>query len=612
MKENNSLNVKISSLDDVYKHLENNAFEYFNQLHGQNIILLYNKLLDVLKEKSAKKDIAKIRWELALWGLTFSHGEIINKKYISSHKGEEIVHPLLTDFTNEACNYFSNRLNNTTNPLLRSRYAHLLWIVTNKVDYAKICSEAYTDLYIYYLNKAVQEPNQNNEANILYYLFNALAVSLKTEKRKNRLDSLKNEFKTILFDKLHIISASPDFKFQLIEFVLKNKEILSDDEQIKIYDVCKELYTELISLHNFWKAIDLADISICLDNIFWNTKKAEIYEILMLNDEMSDTPYMAAEYCNNAIALYKEVGNQAKADELLKRKQGLDKNKVYKEIAQTQIDLYDEIEKHKKLASSLSSDKLIHYLIHSKDLLPEVATVKQTIEILKQTETQINRSYKNLLEEESKQKTITPAEEDYFYSIQAYNINLQLKMYFINTMISTSIKENNFNYKLLIEYLLNSTWLGQHILKQQEESYLLINMISNPLHEYFSQVNLWLMIADSYVPNFMLFIDSITLKLETIMREKFTLKGISTDKIVLDKAEKEIIHKVDLDDMLLHLLSNPDINDILPAQEILFLRYLFKDGMGVRDKVAHGLLKPNQYNFALANLVMVAFLRLCK
>jgi hypothetical protein len=104
-----------------------------------------------------------------------------------------------------------------------------------------------------------------------------------------------------------------------------------------------------------------------------------------------------------------------------------------------------------------------------------------------------------------------------------------------------------------------------------------------------------------------MFIDSMTLKIEGLIRELFTLKGYPT---IIQNNETKTAQEKDIN----HLLHDEKIGEFLDQDELLFYRYLFieQEGINLRNRVAHSLFLEQEYDMGLAYLLFIALLRLFK
>ena len=101
-------------------------------------------------------------------------------------------------------------------------------------------------------------------------------------------------------------------------------------------------------------------------------------------------------------------------------------------------------------------------------------------------------------------------------------------------------------------------------------------------------------------------IDSLTLKFEGVLRDFAALIGVTTTitgkgNVLREKYIEE-------------LLVDKEIKKYFNEDDLLFFNYLFvsKDGMNLRNNIAHSFFKPNNYSFQIMHLLICAFMRIGK
>lgn len=100
-------------------------------------------------------------------------------------------------------------------------------------------------------------------------------------------------------------------------------------------------------------------------------------------------------------------------------------------------------------------------------------------------------------------------------------------------------------------------------------------------------------------------IDFLTPKFEFIIRSIASILEIPVVKTQKD-GEVQFI-------TLEKILSDPKLKDVFDDDDILLFKHTFtKDGMNVRNNVAHGLYLSEDYTKEIAVLVFLSVLRLCK
>ena len=181
----------------------------------------------------------------------------------------------------------------------------------------------------------------------------------------------------------------------------------------------------------------------------------------------------------------------------------------------------------------------------------------------------------------------------------------------------------NYNTSLLIEGArqVGKSYLVKEFGLREYESYIEINFIKDKILvgksskqciSYLSPgINQYFQDYSSYLenpndnPQFVLSIDSLVLKIEGIIRDLAHKKCISTTHFKEnDTSEKS----------LKMLLNEKELENIIRKDDLFFLKYLLTDreGMNLRNEVAHSLMKHTKYNRDNANLVILALFRLLK
>jgi hypothetical protein len=131
---------KFKDIQSLYEYLEENAIDYY--IHSKQIADLFRDLRD-----TNSVDFSIIQWEIDCFNFVTTEGELKPSGIFTNEKGETIEYPNLASFDKNAYSYFIERLNSTTDHLLRSRYAHILWYSPVKHGlYAQIAVDSYLKL----------------------------------------------------------------------------------------------------------------------------------------------------------------------------------------------------------------------------------------------------------------------------------------------------------------------------------------------------------------------------------------------------------------------------------------------------------------------------------
>lgn len=132
---------EFSDLNSIYEHLESNALDY---KYPHQIGREFQKLRD-LKEKDKKPEEAeKAQWEVNFFNFMFDDGELKPMATMTNEKGKLVRIPYIGLFDEKVCAYLIERYEATSNPILKARYAHILWFSPKKHNkYGKAAVDAY-------------------------------------------------------------------------------------------------------------------------------------------------------------------------------------------------------------------------------------------------------------------------------------------------------------------------------------------------------------------------------------------------------------------------------------------------------------------------------------
>ena len=174
-------------------------------------------------------------------------------------------------------------------------------------------------------------------------------------------------------------------------------------------------------------------------------------------------------------------------------------------------------------------------------------------------------------------------------------------MPFISRIINTSYITGKLSPKIILEFLRDKTWLGLDEIHNVGKNDFL-SMIVPIINNYFQEFELTYL-YNIPAPHFSLFIDSLILKIEGILK---LIYGI--DNEIKEQKENGVIQ-----DKSLNKILEDENFDFIPEDEIFFLKYLLidKSGLNLRNKVAHSLMRKEDYNIGNANLLLLALLKLC-
>ncbi len=291
--------------------------------------------------------------------------------------------------------------------------------------------------------------------------------------------------------------------------------------------------------------------------------------------------------------------------------------KKHGRFAQIAIDSYLKLvkiceEKAKKIAG-FSSEDILKFLIMEPSLLPKYADIeKLACEISKGHLASVIPH--TVIDERGhvEQHFSTEAELKLFQTLQQYDLALQAQyMQFINIIIIEAVKANKLNFSSVIQFFKKYAWFGKTLSRKnqnQDIPYNWLNLLAPALREYFAQLNY--LLESGNRPNFVLALDSLSLKIEGLLRDLCNFAGVTTFTQKMDYKERVIYHEKDLT----ALLHDEKLGKLMSADDLFLLKFVLveKAGYNLRHRTAHSLLFFEEYSMFYMNLLFMILLKISK
>lgn len=170
------------------------------------------------------------------------------------------------------------------------------------------------------------------------------------------------------------------------------------------------------------------------------------------------------------------------------------------------------------------------------------------------------------------------------------------------------IRSGHLTYENFLAYLRKYTWLGKPYMKKNMGGHEFIvdwiMLITPAIVEYFVQVQSWQW-GKGYSPIFILCIDSLTLKMEGMLRNFAEQMNISTTVAGKSGTQEAYIH---------HVLDNPSIIEHFDEDDLQYFKYLFANegGVNLRNNIAHSYYHFYDYNLDKMHLLLGALIKIAK
>lgn len=181
-----------------------------------------------------------------------------------------------------------------------------------------------------------------------------------------------------------------------------------------------------------------------------------------------------------------------------------------------------------------------------------------------------------------------------------------------------SYKAGKLNYSSVLNYL-GKTWFNQPIQRKYHGDVIEVKPIDTlipSLKRIFEELDKYF--ADNaYQCDFVTIIDSLTLKVEGLLRYLCEKLGIATFKTRVKGSDRLVMEKL-LDDLLADIAHQPplkpDQTTNFDEEDRIFIKYVMaeKAGLNLRNEVAHGLMDIYEYSLKLVVILFCIVMKLSK
>lgn len=591
---------EFTNLATLYAHVEKSPLT--DDKHYE-VVNFFQNFRDAKQEANDSEAAEKAQWEIHFLSFYFVEGEC--RPEVESYKsGQVLVYPTLEMFDDKIYAYLQTRLDVTQHPKLKARYAQILWCSrkTKHRDYAEIAIDSYLEYITSYEQNHDIDDRFSDE--ISEVLKNAYSIALRI---KHKTEHIKSEIKQFI----QKFSSSAAFSARnLISYMLETKRGFNQEDFAGLENICWQIAESFpndadiaISFLRLGKQVDQR---LEKQSHNWILRIAQHNEAQMTLFE--NAPEVALVFCMKAIQDYKQVGDSVKQKALEERYTEFKKSTKYHTI-KTEFDIKDFLittqDYAREFIRKATSEDIIRVLFSDKILFPTKSEVESsTRESIKISPTThllpkvITDRNNNVV-----QHFGTPDElmshshfENYKLQLETSNIHL------INAILLEAVREKKLTIRILLSCLNKLCWYGK--LPNW------VQLIAPALNEYFEQIDFYLAYPEHNVPNFVLCLDSLTLKIEGLFRDLCHLSGVNTTYHRQDHAGRNIAREKDIE----VLLREEAIQKLFDEDDLLFFKFLLveKCGYNLRHDIAHSLLPSDMYNINYMNLMILALLRLGK
>ena len=206
-------------------------------------------------------------------------------------------------------------------------------------------------------------------------------------------------------------------------------------------------------------------------------------------------------------------------------------------------------------------------------------------------------------------KTYTPAEGK-FWSTYSFFFNFgTLKMF---KLFMLAIESQKLSYDLVLTYL-EKTWLNEPVERNyngKKVRVVPLDTVKPGLKRIFDELK---QTDENYIPDYVTIVDSLTLKIEGLLRFFIEKLKIPTFAKRRSKDGDVIMEKL-FDDIIADLKGTPESPSSFVKDHLTMLKYVMSEKIGwnLRNEVAHSLLQIEDYSLDKIVVLFCLILKLSK
>jgi hypothetical protein len=605
------------TLQDAYSELEAKASE-LERL--EKISELFVAVRDHHKKQGEQVQAHQAQLEIETFSFYPQAGSLKPQwSQTNPTTGQSRTFPDLERYTESDVAHFKSRLEQSANPILRARYAHLLWeSKARNSDYAKAAIEAYREAIKEFCSNALNNPESAQAIRASEAALSVFHLSRKIKFQEPAAIELVLE----LIRNFPPTQTCHVLRRNLLSLVIEEPKSFDREIIADLPELCFDLAVESVNPHQsiaYLKQGEALDSRLGNKNSKWQREIGKRWETLLEPAEQA-SDLSAPDFCLSAIESYRGAGEQDKVRELQARYSKL-KDTIKLQSFGQEIDR-DAYKKHIENCRQQAEDIVKHppeeifkYLATTSRLIPNVSKLRESAKEQDQTFVFQSLVPKVVLDERGHPtKHFVDDEERAHYSLLfQYKFDIRFdKIIQVSEIIYIGVREGKITTGHLVEYLREHSWLGKNLSTQVAKEtieYTWLDHVIPAIDNYLKELELSFRFP-GYQPQTLVAADSLCLKFEGIFRDLYAMSGGITFKPKKDPKNRKIIREKDI----AALLSDPKLAELFDENDLQFFKFVLTEASGwnLRGRIAHCLMYPQEYLYEHMNLMILAILRLSK
>lgn len=602
---------ELKSIDEVYQFLDENSFEL--QKNG-DILNVWLKYRNHTQDEFEKE---KAQWEVDSFVHSFYDNHVFPLVHAQSDTlGDINQYPSLAKAIPAVIDYVRARAGASSSPLLLAKYNHLLWKSPyKKQEYALAAIDNYIETIERYYLRFEQDADRGTAFEIGKYYERLLGVSNDV---KSGFDKIKELTSKLLFQ-------SPQLPFHtkhgIVKDMLEKSKIFKQEDFENILSIYEDQLGGkgdrgddfFLANQHLPTAIKIAQKT-KTDVKKWHDEIGHALLRIAATETEEDRLWLKIDYYSKALSAFKLSGNEEKVREVqqlyheLKPKVKLPRHQIdfdEETIKQLQ-EIQDDLKKEANRLLTFKPHEVYAHIARGK-FFPKKSDV---IKGAKETNNGFGQFFSTIYFDSNKNVSNgndVNAEDDKEI-ISVYTTRLKaVALPLLHYIMVFGIQSGHLTAHNFITYLLERTWIGKSFVRYdldgEPEQINFIPLLIPSINEYFNQVIAW-GASKYYQPSFILCIDSLTLKIEGLLRSFCERLNVPTSHRKSDGMEEMLLHNI---------LKNEAIQKHFNEEDLFLFNYLFtSEGANIRNSVAHCFYFHNDYSSDFMLILLAVLLRIGK
>lgn len=548
--------------------------------------------------------------------------EFLPKMSGTDDKGKLWAFPSLDEFRKSDKDYLLTILPKYKHPRIRSRVAHLLWILDKDHKMAQTAVGEYINVVNWLSLEIQKDPEGSSAFEIVKALKSAYVLAKKIKYSVGKVNQ------SIAATILNFNNTSPSrwaVTHELMKFALENKKEYGKDFWEKVVEICKKMAEEQEQKNNLYFARDFLSLGEKIEQTVFNVKdknwRQKIASSFEQETEKHKESFVQSEFLVKAITEYRTLGEEKKVEELEKELQGAKKDMKFQTFSQT-MDLTEWVNQikaqFKALIQKESKEQLLIRLTVDNSMLPKYNEVKRQSEKMDE-EFPLQSLFSHTIIDNSgnmPRKYDTELEKKHLSLLRQYHFSLMMYEASINVLFEELTQAEKIDIESVTKYMADHMWYGKEYEHRDPDtkevllkSRKWVELLTPGVQAYL--ISLQMLKNKDFKgarSNLILATDSLTPKIEGLIREFYETIGKPVDKIKTERGGKQVTEKKGLDE----LLHEPYAAEIFGDDLLILMKYVLIElsGYNLRNNVSHALMVRENYLPVYGHWLFIILLRI--